>query len=100
MNETLTNLLAMAAGVVLGVIFFGGLWWTVRKGTASPRPAIWFLGSLIVRMSVVIPGFFFVGQGKWQRFVACLVGFVLARIAVILWTRASVGNRKKGHHAS
>jgi F1F0 ATPase subunit 2 len=25
--------------VLLGVIFFGGLWWTVRKGLSSKRPA-------------------------------------------------------------
>ena len=37
------------AGALLGVFFFGGLWWTVQKGVASERPAFWFLGSLLVR---------------------------------------------------
>ena len=32
MNEALTLVLAWLAGGVLGAIFFGGLWWTVRKG--------------------------------------------------------------------
>jgi len=31
MNETLTLVLAWVAGGILGSIFFGGLWWTVRK---------------------------------------------------------------------
>ena len=31
MNETLALVLAWLAGGVLGAIFFGGLWWTVRK---------------------------------------------------------------------
>ena len=35
MNETLTLALAWSAGVLLGAIFFGGLWWTVRKGVSS-----------------------------------------------------------------
>lgn len=100
MNETLTILLAIAAGIVLGVIFFGGLWWTVRKGMASPRPAVLFLGSMIVRMSVVMLGFYFVGQGEWQRLVACLVGFIIARIALTRWTRAPVENLKEDSHAS
>ena len=60
MNETLTLALALAAGVLLGAIFFGGLWWTVRKGVSSQRPALWFLGSLLLRMSIALAGFYFV----------------------------------------
>ena len=40
--KLLTLVLAWVAGVVLGAIFFGGLWWTVRKGVSSKRPALWF----------------------------------------------------------
>ena len=60
MNETLTLVLAWVAGVVLGAIFFGGLWWTVRKGVSSQRPALWFFGSLLLRMSIALAGFYFV----------------------------------------
>ena len=52
MNETLGLALALVAGVLLGAFFFGGLWWTVRKGVSSERPALWFFGSLLLRMSV------------------------------------------------
>ena len=51
MNETLSLVLALVTGVLLGAIFFGGLWWTVRKGVSSKRPALWFLGSLLLRTS-------------------------------------------------
>ena len=47
MNETLSLVLALVAGVLLGAIFFGGLWWTVRKGVSSKQPALWFFGSLL-----------------------------------------------------
>ena len=49
MNEVLTLALALLAGVALGAVFFGGLWWTVRKGVSSKHPALWFLGSLLLR---------------------------------------------------
>ena len=49
---------AGAVGLVLGAVFFGGLWWTVRKGVASPRPALWFVGSMLLRTGVVLAGFY------------------------------------------
>jgi F1F0 ATPase subunit 2 len=82
MNEWLTLALAGMAGLLLGAIFFGGLWWTVRLGVASRRPALLFLGSLLLRTVVVVAGFYFVGDAHWQRLLACLFGFVIARIIV------------------
>ena len=58
MNEPLMLVLAVVAGVLLGAIFFGGLWWTVRKGVSSTRPALWFLGSLLLRTGIVLAGFY------------------------------------------
>jgi F1F0 ATPase subunit 2 len=89
MNETLTLVLAWGAGLLLGAIFFGGLWWTVRKGVSSPRPALWFFGSLVLRMSIALAGFYFVGRGHWERLVVCLLGFVMARLIVTWLTRPS-----------
>ena len=45
MNEPLSLVLALITGVVLGAIFFGGLWWTVRKCVSAKQPALWFFGS-------------------------------------------------------
>jgi F1F0 ATPase subunit 2 len=82
MNETLTLALALAAGVLLGAVFFGGLWWTVRKGVSSKRPMLWFLGSLLLRTSVALAGFYVVAGGHWDRLLACLLGFISARFIV------------------
>ena len=37
------------------------------KGVASERPALWFLGSLLLRTSITLAGFYFVGAGHWER---------------------------------
>jgi F1F0 ATPase subunit 2 len=96
MNEFLTlaaaPALALMAGVFFGGIFFGGLWWTVRKGVSSPRPALLFIGSLALRTSVVLSGFYFIGRGDWQRFLLCLLGFVMARLAMTWLTRPSAAS--------
>jgi len=83
MSDLIALALAVFAGALLGVFFFGGLWWTVQKGVTSERPALWFLGSLLLRIAVILVGFYFVSQGDWSRLVACLLGFVVARILVV-----------------
>jgi len=84
MNEALLLGLAGGAGLIMGAIFFGGLWWTVRKGVSSKRPALWFMGSLLLRTGVVVAGFYVVSDGHWQRLLACLFGFAVARF-IVTW---------------
>jgi len=88
MNETLTLILALMAGVLLGALFFGGLWWTVRKGVSSKRPTFWFCGSLLLRMSVTLTAFHFIADGHWERLLVCLLGFLIARLIVTRLTQA------------
>ncbi len=88
MDDALPLLLAGAAGLVLGAIFFGGLWWTVRKGLTAKQPALWFFGSTLLRMGIALAGFYYIGRGDWRRLIACLAGFVIARFVVTWLTRA------------
>jgi len=104
MNESVTLLLAAFAGLLLGAVFFGGLWWTVQKGVASHHPALWFFGSFIARMSIVLAGFYLVGGGQWQRLLSCLVAFLLARFIVTWVTRPAtvvrLSETKEARHAT
>jgi F1F0 ATPase subunit 2 len=86
---------AATAGAVLGGMFLVGLWWTVRLIMIANHPVPWFLASLLLRMSAVLAGFYFVGGGHWDRLAACFVGFAAARvIAAVLPSLAA-----RGRHA-
>jgi F1F0 ATPase subunit 2 len=76
------------AGFGLGLIYFGGLWWTVRRGLHSPQPVLWFLGSLLLRMAIVVAGFALVGADDWRRLLLCLLGLIVGRLLVTRLTRA------------
>lgn len=81
--STIWNLLpALAAGVGLGAIYFGGLWLVVRQLPRIRRPAPVMLTSLVVRTAVVIGGFYLVMDGQWQRALACLAGFLIVRLTM------------------
>ncbi len=90
MNESLAMVLACVAGLLLGAVFFGGLWWTVRKGVSSKQPVVWFFGSLLLRMSIALAGLYLVGRGHAERLLLCLLGILVARFVVMRLTRPSV----------
>jgi F1F0 ATPase subunit 2 len=89
MNEIVYMILAFIGGLLLGTIFFGGLWFTVRKLVISKIPALWFLGSFILRVSITLIGFYYISTGSWQRLLICVAGFIIARFAVIHFTKLS-----------
>jgi len=103
MYEMLILALAWVAGTLLGAFFFGGLWWTVRKVGSSQQPALWVFGSLLLRMSVALTGFYVVSGSHWERMALCLLGFVMARLVVTWLTEPSRANQtpttQEVHHA-
>lgn len=92
MPEQVHWIIALLAGMVLGAFFFGGLWWTVRRLQTFQNPALLFLGSLLLRMAVVLLGLYVVGAGHWDRMVIALVGIVLARFIVLRITKSKETN--------
>ena len=82
MNEALILIGDLLAGVLLGTFFFGGLWWTIQMRSPSEWSGLLFAASLLLRMAVAVTGFYLVSHGEWRKLVACLAGFLLARIAV------------------
>jgi F1F0 ATPase subunit 2 len=87
MGEFLRFAWTFVAGAMIGIVFFGGLWWTVRRAVELPIPALWFLGSSILRTGFALAGFWLVTGGNWRSVIACLAGFVAARLLVTWRTR-------------
>lgn len=88
MNDVLYILFSFTAGLTLGTLFFGALWFTVKKAVHAKIPALWIIGGFVVRTGIVLSGFYFVSKGDWQKLVGCLVGFVAARIIVLQITKS------------
>ncbi|MEO7313294.1 MAG: ATP synthase subunit I [Chitinophagaceae bacterium] len=88
MSEIPYLILASLAGILLGIIFFGGLWLTVRKTVSTQNPALWIFGSFVLRIAITLAGFYFIGSGNWKKLLACLVGFIVARFIVIHVTKS------------
>lgn len=84
MHEITALLLCWGAGVALGALFFGGLWWTLRKSLNSPRLALWLPASALVRTGITLSGFYAVLiSGDWRSLLVCVAGFVMARMVIM-----------------
>jgi F1F0 ATPase subunit 2 len=82
----LAGVLAFGGGVGLSVLYFGGLWLTVRRVVAGAWPKVALLGSFVVRSGLVLLGFYLVilwmGE-RWELLAACLLGFIVGRTLLV-----------------
>lgn len=81
-EDILGLLLAFAAGIALGGSYFYGLWLTAWRLARGERPALLLAVSGLCRLAVLLAAFYLVMGGHWERLVACLAGFVLARLVL------------------
>lgn len=98
MNEITFMILSLFCGFVLGLFFFVGLWWTIKKSMVSRHPALVLLSSLIIRICVVLIGFYYISQGNWKRILSCLAGFIIAKFIVTRLTKSAA--EKKDNNIS
>jgi F1F0 ATPase subunit 2 len=91
----ITNFLSPFIGVLLGFLFFGGLWFTIKKGVHASMPGLLFLLSFLLRTAFVVAGFYFLARLSAVDLILAVVGFMLSRPLVGYLTRQV---RKGGPH--
>lgn len=95
--------LVMAAGMLTGIFYFGGLWLTVRRLISSRRPALLMLTSFAVRTTLALVLFYVAMDGRWLRLVVSMAGFLIMR-QILTWVlgpgskTARSGLRGAAHH--
>lgn len=81
--DTVSLVAPFLAGAMLGLFYFGGLWLTLRRIHCVTTPGLLLIASFAGRMAVVLPAFYYVMAGQWERVAACLVGFLVIRSVII-----------------
>ena len=76
-----------------------GLWWTVRLGVSSKQPALWFLVSLLLRMAIVLAGFYFRRGRPLGAIPGLWPGLCLAR-PIVTWLTRPAEPSKTAREAS
>jgi F1F0 ATPase subunit 2 len=97
----LDGVLALAAsgatGLLLGLVFFWGLWVTVKRLGRGRSAALWMLGGFALRFGVLLAGFYLLARhAGWQHVVSAALGFTLSRAFVVNRLRPDRVNKESG----
>jgi F1F0 ATPase subunit 2 len=90
MSTVIALAAGFVAGVALGLVFFGGLWWTTQRLATSSRPGLLVSVSLLVRVVVLATGLVLLAQVGGGPLLLATVGLLATRFGL---TRLAVRGR-------
>ncbi|WP_422484749.1 ATP synthase subunit I [Gudongella sp. DL1XJH-153] len=79
--------IAFITGVLLGFVFFGGLYFSVNRIADMKHPAVFMLASMIVRMLIVLVGLYLIRGDSLYNIPLALLGIILARTYLTSWVK-------------
>lgn len=83
-SDVVTIVLSILGGMVIGLLFFGGLLLTTRRFAASPHAVRLVIGSFIGRAVIALGGFFIVIKlAGFTGVMLALLGFVSVQLVVL-----------------
>ena len=85
----------LAVGILAGLVFFGGLWWTSQRLVTTRRPGLLVATSLLVRMIVIAATLVVLARIDVAMLAGGVVGVVAARMVL---TRAVMNDRLSAPH--
>jgi len=77
------TLLVFTAGLLAGVVFFGGLWWTVRQVASVAKSRLFLLASFGVRTAIVFFGGLAVCDEDLAKIIAYMAGMLVVRTIIL-----------------
>ena len=81
-NEVVSYTLVVVVGLALGVLYWGGLWWTCRRITdGNVHPGLMGL-SYFLRLGVTVGAMWVMGRGSILRLAIIVACMLLVRLAM------------------
>ena len=76
-------IISAVTGATLAYVFFGGLWWTVNRTLTSASPHLVVLSSFLIRMAIVLSGFWWIARAGWRQLLVATGSFMLLRLVLV-----------------
>jgi F1F0 ATPase subunit 2 len=91
-NDWIYLVKALVAGVIMGIVYFGGLWLTVQKLKKVSQPGLLALTSFIVRLVLFLFVLYFITDGYWAGIGIFLLGFFVVR-TILIWRKRPINSK-------
>lgn len=88
-------LIGLGLGIVTGVVFFGGLQWTLSSLPRVRRPVLLASASFLVRSAFVVILFLVVSDGSLPRILSAMLAMLAVRTAMVAVARRSLDPAKE-----
>lgn len=70
-------------GIGIGLIYFGGLYWSTGKIDSVKSPAFLMIASMLLRMIILLLGLYYLAQSGYQSVLAGFVGIMIVRFIMV-----------------
>jgi F1F0 ATPase subunit 2 len=77
---------AFVLGATAGAMYLWALWLSVLQLSRSRHGGLWLLASAGLRIAALLAAFYWIGDGRWERLVACTLGFFAVRVVATRWS--------------
>lgn len=90
-RTSLSLVLGLLGGALLGTVFFGGLWLTVSRLTSGRGGALLVSLSLVARLGVLAAGLVLAARFGPFALLSCAVGVLATRAVAVRLVRVPTG---------
>jgi F1F0 ATPase subunit 2 len=73
-------------GIITGLLYFMGLWWTLHRVIGSPQAMLWLLLSFVIRAILAAAIAIVVCGLHLENWLGWWIGFLAARRLLVYWT--------------
>lgn len=70
-------------GLFLGVLYFGGLYFSTQKFSDVKSPALFMILSLVIRMGILIGGFYYLSKLGYKNIFIGFIAVMLVRFIMV-----------------
>lgn len=93
-------ILSIPAGILAGLIYFGGLWWTVKYLTRRTHPYIMVISSYLIRTGLTLIIFYELIRLDITGFFVALLAFLMTRQQMIARNQSLIHLSEPSNHGN
>ena len=77
-------------GIVLGIVYFGGLYLTNKKIPKGKNPALLMFLSITLRMIILLGGLYFVFDRDFIKLLVAIAGIFISKYIIVYFVKRKV----------